>query len=221
MSCHPGLVPGSRPAPDPFRELASQPRRPSNVFPGQRNMNIASPTETGALHWTPEQVRGDNRGAETVSRQGPNPRRNSKPDSSGLVPGIHVGPPPRSLPARTAMPRDVDGRNKSGHDGWGDDGGTGAAGPPSPASGRGKIRRRRRANPPLSSGERAGVRGNRWALVRTAAPRFRRRARRGSGAHPLRCGPRPSAPPEPRPVRGSGLSARSGRGSCRRWCCGG
>ena len=37
----------------------------------------------------------------------------------GLVPGIHVGPPPRPLPARTAMPRDVDGRNKSGHDGGG------------------------------------------------------------------------------------------------------
>ena len=45
----------------------------------------------------------------------------------GLVPAIHVGPPPRTLPARTAMPQDVDGRNKSGHDGGGDDGGTGAA----------------------------------------------------------------------------------------------
>ena len=45
----------------------------------------------------------------------------------GLVPGIHVGPPPRPLPARTATPRDVDGRNKSGHDVGGDVGGTGAA----------------------------------------------------------------------------------------------
>ncbi len=34
----------------------------------------------------------------------------------GLVPGIHVPPPPRPLPARTAMPQDVDARNKSGHD---------------------------------------------------------------------------------------------------------
>ena len=35
----------------------------------------------------------------------------------GLVPGIHVPPPPRPRPARTAMPQDVDARNKSGHDG--------------------------------------------------------------------------------------------------------
>ena len=34
----------------------------------------------------------------------------------GLVPGIHVPPPPRPLPARTTMPQDVDARNKSGHD---------------------------------------------------------------------------------------------------------
>ena len=32
---------------------------------------------------------------------------------AGLVPGIYVGPPPRSLPARTAMQYDVDARNKS------------------------------------------------------------------------------------------------------------
>ena len=37
----------------------------------------------------------------------------------GLVPGIHVAPPPRLCPARTAMPQDVDARNKSGHDGVG------------------------------------------------------------------------------------------------------
>ncbi len=37
----------------------------------------------------------------------------------GLVPGIHVGPPLRSLPARTSMRQDVDGRNESGHDGGG------------------------------------------------------------------------------------------------------
>ena len=42
--------------------------------------------------------------------------RDTFPVMPGLVPGIHVGPPPRPLPARTAMPRDVDGRNKSGHD---------------------------------------------------------------------------------------------------------
>ena len=30
-----------------------------------------------------------------------------------LVPGIHVPPPPRPRPARTAMPQDVDARNKS------------------------------------------------------------------------------------------------------------
>ena len=35
----------------------------------------------------------------------------------GLVPGIHVPPPPRPCPARTAMPQHVDARNKSGHDG--------------------------------------------------------------------------------------------------------
>ena len=34
----------------------------------------------------------------------------------GLVPGIHVPPPARPLPAHTAMVQDVDGRNKSGHD---------------------------------------------------------------------------------------------------------
>ena len=34
----------------------------------------------------------------------------------GLVPGIHVPPPARPLPAHTAMPQDVDARNKSGHD---------------------------------------------------------------------------------------------------------
>ena len=34
----------------------------------------------------------------------------------GLVPGIHAPLPPRPLPARTAMPQDVDARNKSGHD---------------------------------------------------------------------------------------------------------
>ena len=37
----------------------------------------------------------------------------------GLVPGIHVPPPPRPLLARTAMPQGVDARNKSGHDGGG------------------------------------------------------------------------------------------------------
>ena len=34
----------------------------------------------------------------------------------GLVPGIHAYPPVRPLPACTAMPQDVDARNKSGHD---------------------------------------------------------------------------------------------------------
>ena len=43
----------------------------------------------------------------------------------GLVPGIHVPPPPRPHPARTAMPQDVDVRNKSGHDGGGNQGETG------------------------------------------------------------------------------------------------
>ncbi len=37
----------------------------------------------------------------------------------GLVPGIHVPPPLGPRPARTAMPQDVDTRNKSGHDVWG------------------------------------------------------------------------------------------------------
>ena len=40
----------------------------------------------------------------------------------GLVPGIHVPPLPRPSPARTAMPQDVDARNKSGHDEEGADG---------------------------------------------------------------------------------------------------
>ena len=31
----------------------------------------------------------------------------------GLVPGIHVPPPPRPFPAHTATPQDVDARNKS------------------------------------------------------------------------------------------------------------
>ena len=35
---------------------------------------------------------------------------------SGLVPGIHAGPPPRPFPPRAATPQDVDARNKSGHD---------------------------------------------------------------------------------------------------------
>ena len=34
----------------------------------------------------------------------------------GLVPGIHAHPPARPRTARTAMPQDVDARNKSGHD---------------------------------------------------------------------------------------------------------
>ena len=40
----------------------------------------------------------------------------------GLVPGIHVPPPPRPRPARTAMPHGVDARNKSGHDAVGEGG---------------------------------------------------------------------------------------------------
>ena len=46
----------------------------------------------------------------------------------GLVPGIHVPLPVRPLPAHTAMPQDVDTRNKSGHDGRRD------AGVPKPVS---------------------------------------------------------------------------------------
>ena len=34
----------------------------------------------------------------------------------GLVPGTHVHPQARPLPAHTAMPQDVDGRDKPGHD---------------------------------------------------------------------------------------------------------
>ncbi len=45
---------------------------------------------------------------------------------AGLVPAIHVPPPPRPLPACTAMPQDVDARNKSGHDGGRGAGGRGS-----------------------------------------------------------------------------------------------
>ena len=62
----------------------------------------------------------------------------------GLVPGIHVEPPPRSLRARTAMPQDVDGRNKSGHDGGG----------------------RRRGKPGWQQGERKRSRLSAWSPSR-------------------------------------------------------
>ncbi len=88
----------------------------------------------------------------------------------GLVPGIHVRPPARPLPACTAMPQDVDARNKSGHD---------AVGGCRPD---GRKLRDRNAMPP-SSRPRAGRarsstgRGRGWARhrVRRFRPARRRR----------------------------------------------
>ena len=75
--CRPGLVPGSGPA--------VRPPKPSSVFRGRQDTNVVPRTETGAPHWT-EQVRGDKRGVETVSHQGPNPRRNSVASQSDFRP---------------------------------------------------------------------------------------------------------------------------------------
>jgi len=94
-----------------------------------------SRARTVPLPWTPAQGRGDTRettggagvpkSVSRVERSAGNPLvpmrsiqpAKSKPDTSGLVPGIHAPPPLRPRPARTAMPQDVDTRNKSGHDG--------------------------------------------------------------------------------------------------------
>ena len=87
--CHPGLVPGSREA--------------------GRERCLAV--------WTPEQVRGDKGGSGDGLAHRHRARPEIKPDSNGLVPGIHVHPPAHPLPAHAAMPQHVDARNKSGHDG--------------------------------------------------------------------------------------------------------
>ena len=118
LRCHPGLDPGSREA--------------------GRGRCLWPPDRCPGQAWTPDQVRGDNRGTRTardggprsVSRSGgragnpplPTPCTRStevKPDSNGTSPGIHVPPSPRPRPVRTAMPQDVDARNKSGHDDMG------------------------------------------------------------------------------------------------------
>ncbi len=69
--CHPGLVPGPRPAPD--------------TDPG------ATGTAPARLPWAPEQVRGDNRGAATVSPIAAEPAPKVKPDSNGTSPGMTIG----------------------------------------------------------------------------------------------------------------------------------
>ena len=70
-------------------------------------------------------VEGDARNRSIAVRLGfpayPRPPTSScpPPDLIRGVPGIHVPPPARPLPAHTAMPQDVDARNKPGHDGRG------------------------------------------------------------------------------------------------------
>ena len=57
--------------------------------------------------------------AEQLSLAMPGPPPTVMPGpriKSGGVPGTHVPPPTRPLPAHTAMPQDVDGRDKPGHD---------------------------------------------------------------------------------------------------------
>ena len=53
----------------------------------------------------------------SLAMPGPPPTVMPRPRiKSGGVPGTHVPPPARPLPAHTAMPQDVDGRDKPGHD---------------------------------------------------------------------------------------------------------
>ena len=62
-------------------------------------------------------------GGDNVGRGGPSSALLTLPAvMPGLVPGIHVPPPRRPRPARTAMPHGVDARNKSGHDAVGEGG---------------------------------------------------------------------------------------------------
>ncbi len=116
----------------------ARPSPPPCCHPGLDPGSSLSGTALARFPWTPDQVRGDNRGTRSdgvsIPQSEPrsdrcvgNPRITGpytlsakvKPDSNDLVPGIHVPPPPRPCPVRTAMPQDVDARNKSGHDGGG------------------------------------------------------------------------------------------------------
>ena len=100
--CHPGLVPGSR-----------TPRKPGQssricVYGGAGPRNKSGVTiGTGApCAGVPQCVSRVERSAGNplVPRPHSQPMK-VKPDSSGLVPGIHVPPPPRPLRARTPIPQ--------------------------------------------------------------------------------------------------------------------
>ena len=85
----------------------TQPAKPdsSGLEPGSKPAPDSDPGEAGRERcltgWTPARGRGDDRG------HGPPVRMSSGTAPfvvmPGLVPGIHVGPPPGSLPARAAM----------------------------------------------------------------------------------------------------------------------
>ena len=57
---------GVQTRPGPVPGPASQPPRPCGGLGRQQDRNVVPPTETGAPHWTPEQVRGDKRRPEMV-----------------------------------------------------------------------------------------------------------------------------------------------------------
>ena len=110
----------SRPA-DAGRECRPLPTRPAGrhcrrqmptarAAPGGRHIRSASRHVAAMLVPEPLRPLGAPWAARDVSSVMP-----------GLVPGIHVPPPFRPLPARTAMSQDVDARNKSGHDDMGTD----------------------------------------------------------------------------------------------------
>ncbi len=115
LRCHPGLVPGSR--------EAFQPPRLSNDPRGRRGADVVSRTASGAFPRIGVRGRPGPRNKSGVTRGGrtrclpsaQNPRRNSRPDSSGRVPGIHVSPPRDGVRPPQAPPASGrgDGRERS------------------------------------------------------------------------------------------------------------
>ena len=131
-----------------------------------------------------------------------------KPDSNGLVPGIHVPPSARPLRAHTAMPQDVDARNKSRHDEK--RGGTLRA-----SSKPGRSRRCSWCTPSPGSTSRPSTRSTGGCRqVGSASPYFRRHLERAThGA--IRSGPPNRISAAPWRARTSSRRDRPGR----RWRC--
>ena len=107
----PGLVPGIHTPPPP------RPRPARTAMPhGVDARNKSGHDAVGEGGARPRTATGDAGAPKFVSRADRSagnplalkpfaPPERIKPDSNGLVPGIHVPPPPRPLPARTAMPQ--------------------------------------------------------------------------------------------------------------------